>query len=488
MPALLGTLGFLVPFAGSWRPSYWGDEAASVMSAERSIPKLVAMLGNVDAVHGAYYLGLHFWIELFGASELSTRLPSAIAVGVATAGTFVLARRLVSTSVATVSALVFLMLPRVTNMGAEARSAAIATAVVVWLAVLLLHILRTSRTSTTATRIGLWAGYSALLALGIYLFLYVLLLIPVFALFVWLWTPWRPDRRARIRSWALASTAGVALATPVIIEALNQREQIAFIGRRPPTSVLTAAVNQWFGNPSLAIAAWALVLLAVVLVYAGRGRLAATAQDRAALSVALAWMLVPSATLLIGTQLISPMYSMRYLSICTPAVAIAVGLGIARLRPFWAQTGVLMLIALLMAPTYVAQRGPFGKNEGSDWRQAAAVVQAGALPGDAVVFDESVRPSRKPRLALHLYPAAFQGLRDITLSRPFDATPGLWDLTVPLDWVTERLTGTDRVWVLQYLGSGQNTSGTDIRTLQSLGFTVMATTTVNRTLIIELAR
>ncbi|MBC7443751.1 MAG: glycosyltransferase family 39 protein [Ramlibacter sp.] len=487
MPALLGVLGFILAVAGSWRPSYWGDEAASVMSAGRSIPQLLAMLGNVDAVHGAYYLGLHFWIELFGASELSTRLPSAIAVGLATAGTFVLARHLVSASVATVSALVFLMLPRVTNMGAEARSAAIATAVVVWLAVLLLHVLR-SRTRSTAARTGLWAGYAALLALGIYLFLYVLLLIPVLGLACWLWTPWRPDRRARIRSWALASAVGVALATPLIVEAMLQREQIAFIGRRPPTAVLTAAVHQWFGNPSLAIAAWALILLAVVLVYAGRGKLAATPRERAALSVALAWLLVPSAALLIGTQLISPMYSMRYLSICTPAVAIAVGIGIARLRPLWAQGAALLLIAAPMTPTYVAQRGPFGKNGGSDWRQAAAVVQSGATPGDAVVFDESVRPSRKPRLAIHLYPAAFEGLRDITVSRPFDSTTGLWDVTVPLDSITERLTGSDRVWVLQYVGSSENTSGTDIRTLQQLGFTVMATTTVNRTIITELAR
>ena len=85
--ALLGLLGILVSAFGSWQPSYWGDEAASVMSAERSLSSLFRMLGNVDAVHGAYYLILHFWIQAFGATEFSTRLPSAIAIGNAISGT-----------------------------------------------------------------------------------------------------------------------------------------------------------------------------------------------------------------------------------------------------------------------------------------------------------------------------------------------------------------------------------------------------------------
>ena len=75
----------LASFAGSWVPSLWGDETVSIMSAERSLPSLFSALGHIDAVHGGYYLFLHGWIGLFGASELSVRLPSAIAVGFAAA-------------------------------------------------------------------------------------------------------------------------------------------------------------------------------------------------------------------------------------------------------------------------------------------------------------------------------------------------------------------------------------------------------------------
>lgn len=97
---LLGVVGAVVGFAGSWIPSYWGDEAASVMSASRTWPSLFAVLGNVDGVHGLYYGLLHVWVHVFGTSEAATRAPSAIAVGFMVAGTVVLTRAFVGTRVA----------------------------------------------------------------------------------------------------------------------------------------------------------------------------------------------------------------------------------------------------------------------------------------------------------------------------------------------------------------------------------------------------
>ena len=487
LATLLGLFGILVSVAGSWRPSYWGDEAASVMSAERSLPGLFRLLDNVDAVHGAYYLVLHVWIDLFGSSELATRGLSAVFVGVATAGTFVLARTLISTRVGMLAALIFALLPRVTYMGSEARSAAVATAVVVWLTVLLVHLLR-SRGQDVGTRFALWAGYAVLLALGIYFFLYVVLLIPVLALAVLLLTSRNGDRRGNIRAWVLATAAGLVLAAPVMVASMLQRDQIAFIGRRPPIPVLTAAVHQWFGNVPLAVLAWGLILVGIVMVFAVRGQAAAPAKTRAALAVMLAWMIVPSAALLVGTHLITPMYSLRYLSVCAPAAAISIAVGIVCLRARWLQATAVALIIVLVLPTYLGQRSEFGKNYGSDLRQAAEVLRANARPGDAVVFDESVRPSRKPRLALHVYPAAFEGLRDVTLAVPFDVRNELWDVTLPLDQVTDRLADTDRVWVLQNRGSGENRRGDNIATLQNLGYTVTESTMLNRTIIIEMTR
>ncbi|OZB84722.1 MAG: hypothetical protein B7X41_14955, partial [Microbacterium sp. 14-71-5] len=50
--AIAGVVGLLAGVAGSWVPSFWGDEAASIMSASRTWPELWRMLQTVDGVHG----------------------------------------------------------------------------------------------------------------------------------------------------------------------------------------------------------------------------------------------------------------------------------------------------------------------------------------------------------------------------------------------------------------------------------------------------
>ncbi|TFB51246.1 glycosyltransferase family 39 protein [Cryobacterium tagatosivorans] len=500
--ALLGLLGFVVSFAGSWQPSFWGDEAASVMSAQRPLPSLFRMLGNVDAVHGGYYLFLHYWIELFGASELSVRLPSAIAVGAATAGTFVLARTLLGDRVALIAALIFAILPRVTYLGAEARSYALATAAAVWSTVLLVRALRPDTSPTappgtappgTAPRASVWAGYAALLGVGIILFADVILILPAHALAMLLLPGTLALRRRSLAPWCLATAAALVMAAPVLLWGFGQREQISFIQRRPLPGLRETAVVQWFGIVPLAILACALILLAVISVFAARRESAASRPNGAALAVLLAWLLVPTIVLVAATYLGASLYSARYLSFATPAVAIAMALGVASLRArwlqaSWLQASVVLLAVTLALPTYLAQRGELAKNRGSDWRQASELLRAGARPGDAVLFDENGRPSRKPRLALHLYPEAFQDLTDVRLARPYESTDGLWDATVPLAAATDRLAGASRVWLLLRVGGAESRGSSSIPALERLGFRVAESTTLRRTVVIEMTR
>ena len=63
------------------------DELISWGVASRTTGQIVATLHNVDAVHGLYYLLLHFWIKVFGDSLLSMRMPGIL--GMSTAAMFV---------------------------------------------------------------------------------------------------------------------------------------------------------------------------------------------------------------------------------------------------------------------------------------------------------------------------------------------------------------------------------------------------------------
>jgi hypothetical protein len=196
LAALAGVLATVLSAAGSWIPSLWGDEATSIMSAQRPLPTLFRMLGQLDAVHGTYYLGLHFWGELAGFSPFAVRLPSAIAVGLAAAAVVLLAARLRDVRTAVVAGLICALLPRVTYMGEEARSFAFSAAIVAWLTVLLIGALGRDRPR------ALWfVGYGLLLAVGTYVFLYTILFVIVHGVVV---AVSRAPRRT-VAGWLIAA-------------------------------------------------------------------------------------------------------------------------------------------------------------------------------------------------------------------------------------------------------------------------------------------
>jgi mannosyltransferase len=494
LAAALGLLAALVSFAGSWIPSLWGDEAASILSAQRSFGSLANMLTTVDAVHGTYYALLHLWIDAFGASPVSVRLPSAIAVGLAAAGVVVLADRLAGRRIAIIAALLFAVLPRTTYMGAEARSYALGTACAVWLTVLLVHLVVTRSRSRLA-----WAGFALGFAASIYVFLYLVLLAPVYAATL---VVLARDRGVALR-WLMASGIGVLLAAPLIVFAVRQRHQIAFLSHRPGVTPFRFLVQQWFGADPLAIVAWALILVLLIAVAVARTRPGrgirralktwaggpSGALMRSPLVVlALAWFVLPPLILFVA-NLFAPLYTIRYMSFVTPAVAmlLALALDVLCRRRVVLVAGAVLALAALAAPSYLHERSPHGKDGGSDWAQVAQTIGANARPGDAIAFDETTRPSRRPRLAMRLYPHDFRDVIDVTLQTPYFATSGLWDRTRSITASATQIEATDgRLWLIEY--RGPNGSGVvssvgehqRLAELSALGYRVDRTFTLHR--------
>lgn len=474
LPLALGLVGTAVSATGSWIPSYWGDEAASVMSAERTLPSLLRLLGHVDAVHGTYYLFLHFWIGAFGASEFSTRFPSAIAAGFIVAGTFLVADRLTSRPVAIAAALACAVFPRIDYVGAETRSYAFSTAAAVWLTLLLLELIERRPNSRL-----LWAAYGVGMAAGFYVFLYLVLLVPVHAAYLLSTRRFAPVRGR----FALAIALAVVLALPIVWLGYQERNQIAFLEHRNYVNFINITVFQWLGNGYLAVAVWALVLLAVVSATLAWRRW----HERSELIVLTTlWVLLPTVCLL-AVNVFEPTYNLRYLSFSAPALAMLAVAGVFRLRLAWVEAIVFVVVVGLCIQQDVVQRGPYAMDRGADLSQTAALLGSEARPGDAVVFDPTALPSQRPRLALHLYPQDFVGLKDVALKTPYKQRDELWDTTWPLSAVTKRLTGISTVWLLEVTGSKDNTHGTDVHTLEKLGYVEQSKHTVNRTIIYKFA-
>lgn len=479
---LLGVIGAVVGFAGSWIPSYWGDEAASVLSATRSWPSLGVMLTDIDGVHGLYYALLHVWVDLFGTSELATRLPSAVGVGVMVAGTVVLARRFTHSRTAVTAGIIALILPRATSMAEETRSYALGAAMAVWMTVLLVHLLH-----ARAGRGG-WIGYAVAVAASMYLFLYLGLLLLAHGVFVAL------AHRKSLGRWSRWAGVGLLLAAPILIIGYLQRAQIAFLARRDYATVQNVLIRQWFGYPLLAAVVWALIVVAVavVAVTVTKGRRSDTGSAGSLTVLAGAWIVLPTGLLLIANATISPIYNVRYLSFCTPAAAILIALGISAIaaqvrlpRRQAVAAAILAVLVGLSVPTYVAQRTAWAKDGGSDLRAVADYIHTHA-DGGAVLFDQSTKPSRDPRLALDLYPTEFTGLRDVALETPYWDRPRLWDRVLANADTTSVIAGNADVWAVELTRASRVPA--DVALLQRLGYQIESSRLLHRTTIYHLVR
>jgi mannosyltransferase len=482
-----GVAAAAISFIGSWIPSLWGDEVTSVLSAERPLPSLFRMLGHVDAVHGTYYLFLHFWVAVFGAAPISVRFPSAIATGVAVAGVTALAYRMAGFRTAVFAGAICVVIPRITYMGQEARGYAFSAALATWVTYLLVElVLRQSN------KRRYWVLYAVGVAACAYVFLFSLLLVPAHLVLV-LWT----RDRALLLRWVRALIAGLVLALPILVYGIAERGQISFLTDRTAATFASVMVGQWFGNTLCAIVCWS--LLAAALIFAavrwrrGSRRIAeplgssgVPLGDRALPLIATVWLLFPPAVLLL-INFVDPIYSSRYLTFATPAFALLVGHFLAQVRPRWIAPVLAVAVAATALPTYEAQRTPYAENA-SDWATDAAYIGAHASRGDAILFDETINPSKRPRLAMRAYPSDFVGLKDVALKTPWWQTDNWDDAIYPLADVSSRLSGIRTVWLIEYRAAGGKPDTYDLPTLAQLGYQRVHTTQEHSSIIMEFQR
>lgn len=200
------------------------------------------------------------------------------------------------------------------------------------------------------------------------------------------------------------------------------------------------------------------------------------------------WLFLPS-LLLIASHFLVPDFTARYLSMCAPGAALVLATVIVRLarRPLLPAAVALALVAAA-GPSWIQQRGPYAKND-SDWSQISATLAHRAHAGDAVAFDESVRPSRRTRLAMRTYPAGFAGLADPTIHIPYyDNTT--WydrDYTIAQAIALGRFDGVHRVWVIEY-ATAAHADSYGLADLALAGFVTHSVVRGHRSEIVELTR
>ncbi len=395
------------------------------------------MLGNVDAVHGLYYVLMHGWFQVFPPTEFWSRAPSGLAVGGAAAGVVVLGKQLSSRTVAAASGVVFAILPRTTWAGIEARPYALSMMAAVWVTVLLVVAAR--RESR-----WLWLCYGIGLAISILLDLYLALLLIAHVVFVFAF------RRSRtiVVPFVITSLLTVCVLAPFVREVVGQVQQIKWIAPIGRRTIEDVVIQQYFErSPPFAVLS-ALVVVAAVILWLKASGLAEA--DRQLLTLAVAWLVVPTVLIVAWSAVAHPIYTPRYLSFTAPAMALALGvcIGALAVKP-WMATAVVILLAVAATPNYLlAQRNPYAKY-GMDYSQVADLITAKAAPGDCLLVNDTVTFMPAPmRPLMAARPGAYRKLVDLTLWQRATDRNEVFDTNLIPEVVAKPLSHCGVVWII----------------------------------------
>lgn len=172
--------------------------------------------------------------------------------------------------------------------------------------------------------------------------------------------------------------------------------------------------------------------------------------DRQLLVLAAAWLAIPTALIVIWSALFHPIYTPRYLSFTTPAMALVLGVCAAAVavRP-WTTAALVTLFAVVAAPNYVrAQRNPYAKY-GMDYSQVADLITAKAAPGDCLLVNDTVTFMPAPmRPLMAARPDAYRKLIDLTLWQRATERNEVFDTNLIPEVVAKPLSRCSVVWII----------------------------------------
>lgn len=435
--AIVGLIGAFVSYLGSWIPSPWWDEVATMAAVHRSPSEFIELISRVDLAHATYYAILDVWIHVFPDSIASMRILSSIMIGLAAAGLVVLGNQLGSRRLGWLAGIAFILLPRATLLGMDARSGALAVALAVWLTVVFVSAVRDGRARW-------WLLYVAFQVVLTHVFLYGITLMAGHGLVL---VVLHRHHLRRLLPWITSAAVVLVLCSPFIY---FLRLQQGVLGGLAPISLDTIRevfVEQWLiGNLPLAILFWATIVVAAIVVAVRRGRndIPPYTFSIGAVEIALPALILPTLAIVLYTIFVGLLYAPRYFAFSTFAAALLFAWAADRLGGrivSWVLIGALLLLSL---PTYLEQRDP-GKYP-NDWTATCEALGDDLEPGDTVLFSAAATPWDWVELIPVVCPHEFVGVNDPSVIAPAIDADTLFPPRVgPTD---TNLTGAERVWLV----------------------------------------
>ncbi len=420
--------------------SLWVDEGVSLGVATRPLLEIPSVLAQ-DGSPPLYYLLLHGWIQIFGASAGAVRALSLVFALVGVPVAFWAGRSLLSARAGWMAAVLVATVPYLSVHSREARMYSLLVllglvAVAAFLGAMVLGRRRWLPAFVLSLAAVLYTHHWGLfLALGLA------------GGALWCVAGASGSRRRRLALDATAAFgAVVVLYAPWVPSLLGQVGQTgAPWSRRPDPAGALAAVGSVLGGP------WVVVVLAVVLVAAlvvgGRSGDRVGSDDAGVAGVLALVGVTTLVTSWLSSQ-VAPAWSARYFGTYLPVMVLLGALGLARSgRLGVAGLGLLVVLWTVPLPFVADGRTPAAPVPKSNVETLAAGLTEVLRPGDVVL---STQIEQVPLLAHYLG----TGLRYA------DPTGTVADPTVA-DWrhALERMRTADPVAVLDPLVAGLEAGG-----------------------------
>jgi len=372
VPALMALLIVL-----RWRTlwtGYWGDEAIAIGIASHPLSSLPHYLGN-DGSPPLYYVALHFWMEVFGRSEVATHVLSLVPALLAVPAAWWSAARLWGQSAAPVAAALAATCSYLGYYSTETRMYS-------WLVLAALLALAFFVLAYREGGLRYWAGATVLMSAVLYLQYYGLYLFAA-TVVVGLVAARRDRSPARLRATQAFAVACMVAFAPWLPQFAYQLHHTG-APWAPHPSAVDLVVDPF---NALASAGWLAVVVAIAVAVLGRRQ--RSEQPPSALLLATA---VPVLTLLLawGAGQVVNSWDPRYLGIAAVPALLPLAGALSQAQRPWGTVGAAVAIGAMTATAVpmLVDRGATVSTAKSDARYLVEELKPKLAPGSLVISSE----------------------------------------------------------------------------------------------------
>ncbi len=344
---------------------YWVDEVYSV-TVSRSFPFMFHMFREYENNMSLYLVILHFWMHIFGDSEMATHALSLLIAGITIPVFFALERTMMNRTSSFFGALLLSVSPMFVYYAVETRSYSMLILSVTISSLLFIQLIR-------KPGYGMAVLYGLSIGLGVYIHYFgiLILLVHAFAL------TRRTLTKKYLLIWLVAGVVTTILVFPLVLFPPHNKSTGDWIFA-PDLQILWYAFSALFGR------GYVIVILAACLFFVFRsGYWKHAGKDFLPEKLSTAWAFVPVLLVFVFSVLVKPVFITRYFAEIVPGAVlfIAVVIGHAGRNRVAKTTVWFLLLGIFLTKSFL-----FFRTKGSGLKDSVVYVNQQVKQGETVII------------------------------------------------------------------------------------------------------